>query len=72
MLGCTHHPSGHIMTLDQILKYFGGPTESVAVAAASLDVTPQILYHWRNVGAIPYDTQCRIQVDTRGKLKADR
>jgi hypothetical protein len=59
------------MTADQVIKHFGGPTESVAIAATELGVTKQLVYHWRSSG-IPYDTQCRIQIETRGKLKAER
>jgi hypothetical protein len=55
------------MTYNQLIKHFG----TVRKAAAFLDVSTQCIYKWGNSG-IPYESQAVIQVETGGKLKADK
>jgi transposase-like protein len=60
------------MTPRQVVKYFGGPKHSVALAARRLDCTSQAVYKWLLKGRIPLLRQHAIQELTEGKLKAER
>lgn len=55
------------MDADQIIKHFGTKSH----AADTLGVTLQTLRDWRKKG-IPPRTQAWIQLQTNGKLKANR
>lgn len=56
------------MTFKQIKAHYG----SVALAAAKLRIkSRQTIYNWRKEG-VPAGWQARIQLDTRGKLRAAR
>jgi len=55
------------MTVDQIIKYFGGKSQ----AAKALDCHLQTLRDWRKNG-IPPKTQAWIQLETGGALKASK
>lgn len=55
------------MTVDQIIKYFGGKSQ----AAKALDCHLQTLRDWRKDG-IPPKTQAWIQLETGGALKASK
>ena len=55
------------MTVDQIIKHFGGKTE----AAKALGFHLQTLRDWRKNG-IPAKTEAWIQVKTNGQLRAKR
>jgi hypothetical protein len=56
------------VTFDDIKDHFGSVEEArVALGLSSR----QTLYNWRESG-VPDGEQCRIQLLTRGKLKADR
>jgi len=55
------------MTFEDIVKYWG----SVEKARVALGLkTRQTLYNWRD-GGVPDGQQARIQIRTRGKLRAD-
>lgn len=57
------------MTVDQIIKYYGGKT----LAAVALGYTLQSLRDWRKAkNGIPLRTQCMIEIETGGRLKAER
>jgi len=55
------------MTVDQIVKHFGGKTQ----AARALGFHLQTLRDWRKNG-IPIKTQAWIQFETGGALKATK
>jgi len=58
------------MTLQEALDHFGGSNTELAEA---IGITPEAVSNWkRRGGSIPYDAQCRLQVATKGKLKADK
>ena len=54
------------MNVDQVLLFFGSQVE----AARQLGVTQPTLSNWRARGRIPQLQQLRIEVLTRGKIKA--
>lgn len=56
-----------VMTVDQIVKYFGTKTK----AANGLGVHLQTLRDWRR-GGIPVKTEAWIQLKTGGALKATK
>lgn len=56
------------MNFDDLMGYWG----SVEKARVALGLkSRQTLYNWRDDG-IPDDTQCRIELLTDGKLRADQ
>jgi hypothetical protein len=56
------------VTFEDIIGYYG----SVEKARAALGLkSRQTLYNWKDSG-VPDGQQCRIQIKTDGKLKADR
>ena len=56
------------MTFEEITTHFG----SVEKAKAALGLkSKQTIYNWRDKG-VPEGWQARIQIQTRGKLKADK
>lgn len=55
------------MTFDDLIKKYG---DSDANIARSLGTTRQLVRHWRAKGISP-QRQAWIQVQTRGRLKAD-
>lgn len=59
------------MTPKQVVKYFGGPTKSVSVAARKLECTAEAVYKWIRSRRIPILRQHVIQSMTEGKLRAD-
>lgn len=60
------------MTLQEAIDYFGGGRGAVTKLAEAIRFTPEAVSNWkRRGGVIPYDAQCRLQVATKGKLKAD-
>lgn len=54
------------MNKKQVIKHFG----SVKKAAAGLRITHQAIYAWGEV--LPEKTQRMIELETKGKLKADK
>lgn len=54
------------MNKAQVIKHFG----TVKKAAAALNITHQAIYAWGDV--LPDKTQRMIELETKGKLKADR
>ncbi len=55
------------MTFDDVKGYFG----TVEAARSALGLrSRQTLYNWQHKG-IPFEQQFRIQLKTRGRLKAD-
>jgi hypothetical protein len=56
------------MTLQEAINYFG----TQAALAKAIGRGPAAITNWKaRGGAIPQDVQFRIQVITKGKLKAD-
>lgn len=53
------------MTHDELVSHYGTATK----AAAELGYSKQALSHWKKSG-IPFDVQYRVQMRTKGKLKA--
>lgn len=64
------------MTPIQVLNHYAGPPTDkggrVAIAAKELNITKQAIYKWLRENRVPCDRQAHIQIDTNGKLKADR
>ena len=56
------------MTPQQLIEHF----ETQAKAAQKLKVTKAIVSYWVKHNRIPPKTQRYIQLETRGKLKADQ
>lgn len=54
------------MKFDQIIKHFG----SQVAAANAIGVTQPTLSNWKKRGRIPHIQQLRIELVTKGKLKA--
>ena len=54
------------MTLDDLTKQYG----SEIMVAANLGFSHQSVKNWAAAGAIPYETQCVIQVKTNGQFLA--
>ena len=57
------------MTPKDIIDFFGG---NQADAARQLNCTRAIVSYWEKQGCVPVSTQLKIEVATRGKLKADK
>lgn len=56
------------MTIDEAVAHFGSQKE----LAAKIGKTPEAVSMWKSRGGvIPHDVQFRIQVITKGRLKAD-
>lgn len=55
------------MTLDEIEKYFG----SLTAAATKLGLKRQSTTYWKKIGCMPLTQQIRIELLSKGKLKAD-
>lgn len=58
------------MTPLQVVKHYG--RGHVPAAAKALNLTPSCLYAWIKNGVVPASRQARIQIATRGKLRADK
>lgn len=54
------------MTIDQVLKHFGGISE----VAAAVGISYQAVYQWVENGAVPKGRQWEIQALTSGELQA--
>lgn len=57
-----------VMNLEQTLKYYG----SIKNMADAIGVSRQTIYLWKSKGAIPYSRQAQIELETKGKLKAQQ
>ena len=57
------------MTPKDVIKYFGG---SAASAARALKLTRATVSYWDTHDEIPLRTQALIELQTRGRLKADK
>ena len=55
------------MTFNDLCSHFG----TGSAAARSLGLSRQTIQNWKKRGRIPFDQQYRIQLKTKGKLKAD-
>lgn len=57
------------MTLEEALNHFDNSNTKLAEA---IGIDPAAVSNWKKRGGvIPTDSQCRLQVVTKGKLKAD-
>lgn len=56
------------MNLEEALKYYG----SIKSLADAIGVSRQTIYLWKEKGSIPYSRQAQIELETRGKLKAEQ
>lgn len=56
------------MTLRQVLKYFG----SRSLTAHALGISSQAVSQWHANGCVPIGMQYRLEIETAGKLKANR
>lgn len=56
----------HPMTYQEILKYYG----SIPATCEALNVTRGAVWTWKD--GIPWETQCRVQVESDGALLAKR
>jgi len=55
------------MNVEQLTKHYG----TQAAAAEAIDITPQAVSKWKDLGAIPIEYQIKWEVDSGGALKAD-
>jgi hypothetical protein len=55
------------MYYDDLLDHFGG----LSKAAKALGFSRQTVHGWKIRGSIPFEAQFRIQLKTKGRLKAD-
>lgn len=55
------------MTYDELITHYGNP----AAAAAAIGLDRQVAYGWKVRGGIPLEQQCKYEVESGGKLKAD-
>ena len=55
------------VTYADLIKFYGSQTE----AAKALHLSQPAVWEWQH-NTIPYDRQCQIEVDSAGKLRADR
>lgn len=53
------------MTFDELAAHYGNGNK----AAKALNVPRSTVYQWKDIG-IPFEQQFRIQMKTKGKLKA--
>ena len=60
------------MTPEQIVKHYGGRERRVEVAATALGLSRQAVYVWLQKGAVPPLWQRFVELDTRGKLRAEK
>lgn len=56
------------MTLNELTKHYG----SEIMVAAQLGFSHQSVKNWLAAGAIPFDSQCVIQVKTNGQFLAEK
>ena len=56
------------MTLDELYNHYG----TWADMNRDLNLGNSTYLKWRKKGYIPYDTQCRIEKDTKKRFKASR
>jgi hypothetical protein len=56
------------MTPDQAIEHY----RSRGALAKACEVSEAAIYLWVKQGAIPYDRQCQIQVETKGVLLASK
>lgn len=56
------------MTPEQAIDHF----KTRGALAKACEVTETAVYLWLKQGAIPYDRQCQIQVETNGALLASK
>lgn len=56
------------MTVDQVLKHFGGKSET----ARALDISYQAVNQWEDNGYVPEGRQWEIQALTDGHLVAEK
>ena len=56
------------MTPEQAIEHY----QTRGALAKACEVTEAAVYLWVKQGAIPYDRQCQIQVDTDGALLASK
>jgi DNA invertase Pin-like site-specific DNA recombinase len=57
-----------VMNLEETIKYYG----SIKNLADAIGVSRQTIYLWKAKDAIPYARQAQIEIETRGKLKAEQ
>lgn len=55
------------MDYSTIVSHFGGVTK----AAKALGLPITTVHSWKRIG-VPYPRQCQVQVETRGRLRAQR
>lgn len=64
------------MTPLQVLNHYAGPPTDkggrVKTTADKLKISPQAIYKWLRDDCVPSDRQAHIQIDTNGKLRADK
>lgn len=55
------------MLYEELLSHYGG----LSKAARALKMRKQTVHSWKSRGAIPFEAQFRIQLKTKGRLRAD-
>jgi len=60
------------MTLNQVLKAYGGKNKSPRVVAETLGLTSACVYGWKKKGYIPMQSQILIELLSNGDIKRDK
>lgn len=60
-----------VMTPQQVFDYLDSEGISRGEFSTRLGITEAAISKWGRSGSIAYDRQCQIQLETKGKLKAD-
>ena len=60
------------MTLDQIMKHYGGKTRSPRKVAETLGLTSACVYGWIKKGYIPMQSQILIELHSDGRFKREK
>ncbi len=60
------------MTLDDVLKYYGGINKSPRKVAEALGLTSSCVYGWKEKGYIPMQSQILIELHSKGRFKRDK
>ena len=56
------------MTIDQVIEYYGG----ISKTAEALGISYQAVSQWADKNKVPTGRQFQIQIETKGKLTADK
>ena len=56
------------MTFDDVINFFGGPSG----VSKTLKISPQAIHKWKRADFVPIKAQAKIEIITKGTLKAEK